>query len=64
MRNPDLPKLLRAIGKANSMFGDDGTRVIYDQSAIELEKLEKIYALTERPRQLSIIDLLEILNAN
>lgn len=46
MRNPDLPKLLRAIG--NSEHGQTGGRhVIYEQAAIELEKLEKIYQLAE-----------------
>ena len=41
MRNPDLPKLLRAIGATRPTE----QHVIYEQAAVELEKLEKIYQL-------------------
>lgn len=58
MRNPELPKLLRNIGATK----DTQIKIIYEQSAVELEKLEKIYKLVEVPRHVSIIDLLEILN--
>lgn len=40
MRNPDLPKLLRA---RRDVMQSEGLQVIYEQSAIELDKLEKIY---------------------
>lgn len=46
MRNPDLPKLLRAIG-ASQNAKEEGRGVIYEQAAIELEKLEKIYQIND-----------------
>lgn len=44
MRNPALPKLLRAIGNISDNHRE-GKYVIYEQAAIELEKLEKMYIL-------------------
>ncbi len=44
MRNPDLPKLLRALKLSAN---NHGTEVIYEQAAIELEKLEKIYKIAD-----------------
>lgn len=46
MRNPDLPKLLRVIGGSEYVQACGG-RIIYEQTAIELEKLEKIYTLID-----------------
>lgn len=46
MRNPDLPKLLRDMKRtANALEEGRGDRSCYEQAAIELEKLEKIYNL-------------------
>lgn len=44
MRNPELPKLLRA---RRDVMQSEGLQVIYDQSAVELEKLEKIYKIID-----------------
>lgn len=44
MRNPSLPKLLRA---RRDVMQSEGLQVIYEQSAVELEKLEKIYAIVD-----------------
>lgn len=46
MRNPDLPKLLRAAKGYNDGFNKQEIEQL-EQAAIELEKLEKIYKLVE-----------------
>lgn len=46
MRNPALPKLLRAIGSSET-HARTGCNVIFEQAAIELQKLEKIYQIND-----------------
>lgn len=60
MRNPDLPKLLRAIGNSTASFGN---AIIFEQAAIELEKLDKIYKLCDENKgsDMGLLDVVEIL---
>jgi hypothetical protein len=49
MKNPALPHLLKAMA-ASKTAKENGCDVIYEQAAIELEKLNKIYEYFEQTR--------------